>query len=69
MTNTVLLKAKMILNHDTVSSLADYLGINRQNVSVKINGKRDFKQGEIAKIAERYNLTSEEVTEIFLKGA
>ena len=66
MTNTRLLKAKMILNNDTVSDLAKCLGINRQNASIKINGKRDFKQSEIAKIITRYNLTFDEVKDIFL---
>ena len=65
MTNTRLLKAKMVLHNDTVSKLADCLGVNRQNASVKINGKRDFKQSEIAKIVDRYNLTFDEVREIF----
>lgn len=66
MTNTRLLKAKMILNGDTVIELAKCLGVNRQNISVKINGKREFKQSEIAKIVKRYNLSFDEVVAIFL---
>lgn len=65
-TNTKLLKSKMVLNGDTVSSLAESLGVNRQNMSIKLNGKRDFKQTEIAKIAKRYRLTYQELKEIFL---
>lgn len=65
MTNTRLLKAKMVLFGDTVSTLAQALGINRQNASVKINGKRDFKQTEIAKIVERYKLSFEDMMAIF----
>ena len=65
MTNTRLLKAKMVLFGDTISTLAAALGINRQNASIKVNGKRDFKQTEIAKIKERYKLTLEEVAAIF----
>ena len=65
MTNTRLLKAKMVLFGDTISTLAAALGINRQNASIKVNGKRDFKQTEIAKITERYKLTLEEVAAIF----
>lgn len=64
-TNTRLLKAKMVLHGDTVVSLAEHLGINRQNASIKVNGKRDFKQSEIAKIVEKYDLTFDEVREIF----
>lgn len=66
MTNTALLKAKIILNNDTVQGLAAHLGKNRQNLSKKINGKQEFKQSEIAKIAERYNLSFEELKAIFL---
>ena len=65
-TNTKLLKSKMVLNGDTVSSLAESLGVNRQNMSIKLHGKRDFKQREIAKIAKRYRLTYQELKEIFL---
>lgn len=66
MTNTKLLKAKMVMHGDTVSSLAESIGVNRQNMSMKLNGKRDFKQSEIAKIAKLYRLTFQELKEIFL---
>ena len=65
MTNTVMLKAKMILNHDTVIELASFLGMNRQSLSAKINGRKEFKQSEIGKIASRYRLTYNEMNEIF----
>lgn len=65
MTNTKLLKVKMILNNDTVSGLSKDLGIARTNASLKINGSRSFKQSEIAIITKKYNLTGEEVKEIF----
>lgn len=68
-TNTKLLKAKMILNGDTIQTLAESLGINRQNASIKINGKREFKQLEIAKIARRYKLNYEELESIFFSDA
>lgn len=64
-TNTRLLKSKMILKGDTTIALAEHLGVNRQNASIKINGKRDFKQSEIAKIIRRYNLTDQEIRAIF----
>ena len=66
-TNTKVLKSKMVLHGDTVQSLADYIGVNRQNASLKINGKREFKQTEIALIACRYKLTCEELLNIFLR--
>jgi hypothetical protein len=55
----------MVLNNDTTIALAECLGLNRQNVSVKLNGKREFKQSEIGKIIKRYNLTYREAREIF----
>ncbi len=64
-TNTPLLKYKMALNNDTTITLASHLGLNRQNLSIKVNGKRDFKQSEIAKIIKRYNLTDKEIRAIF----
>ena len=64
-TNTALLKPKMALNKDTTIALAECLGLNRQNVSAKLNGRRDFKQTEIAKIIRRYNLTDKEIRAIF----
>lgn len=68
MTDTKLLKAKMILNGDTIQTLADSLGINRQNASIKINGRRDFKQSEIAVIAKRYKLSYVELEMIFFSS-
>ena len=64
-TNTRLLKSKMVLNNDTTIKLAECLGLNRQNVSVKLNGKREFKQSEIGKIIRRYNLSDQEIKAIF----
>ena len=66
MTNTTLLKAIMILHNDSTSSFAKHIGINRQNASKKINGKSDFKQSEIVKITNLYNLTDSEIRNIFL---
>lgn len=63
------LRSIMILYGDTNKTLADYLGISEQSVSNKINeNETEFKQGEIAKIKVRYNLTSEQVDSIFFAG-
>lgn len=67
-TNTALLKSKIALNRDTTIALAEYLGLNRQNVSAKINGRREFKQSEIAKIIRRYQLNDREIKAIFWDG-
>ena len=64
--NKTEMRIVMLRNGDTNKGLAEYLGITEQSVSAKINENgTEFKQGEIAKIKERYNLTAEEIEAIF----
>jgi DNA-binding transcriptional regulator YiaG len=64
--NSKLLKSVMVLHGDKIKDLAEYLGITERSASAKINeNKTEFKQGEIAKIRDRYNLTAEQVEAIF----
>ena len=61
-----LLRSIMVLHGDTNKDLADYLGISEQSVSNKINENgTEFKQGEIARIKTKYNLSSEQIDNIF----
>lgn len=61
-----LLRSIMVLNGDTNKTLADYLNISERSVSDKINENgTEFKQGEIAAIIKRYNLSEEQVSRIF----
>ena len=61
-----LLRSIMVLHGDTNKDLADYLGITEQSVSNKINENgTEFKLGEIRRMRVRYNLTSEQVDQIF----
>lgn len=63
------LKSKMILNGDTGSDLAEYLSISRTTLSSKMNNNgSEFTQGEILKIKEKYNLTGNEIDEIFFSN-
>lgn len=50
---------------DTQSGLARILGITESTLSWKINGKAEFKQLEIKTIADRYDLTGEEIKSMF----
>lgn len=61
------LVSKMKLHGDRQEDLAKGIGISPQRFSAKVNGTggAEFTQGEISKIKGRYNLTSEEVNEIF----
>ncbi|HZK57048.1 MAG TPA: XRE family transcriptional regulator [Clostridia bacterium] len=64
--NTNMLRAKMALFGDTGGVLSRALGISQQRFSAKINDKNaEFTQGEIQLIKDRYDLTAEEVDEIF----
>lgn len=67
--NKELLRSVMVLHGDTNRSLAAFLGISEQSLSNKINENgTEFRQGEIAQIKARYNLTSEQVDLIFFTG-
>lgn len=64
--NKAKLKSVMTLHGDTNKDLAEFLDISEQSVSCKINENgTEFKQGEIAKITVRYNLSPDEVVAIF----
>ena len=67
MTNTNLLKSKMIIQGDQyyVESLMDLLKISRGTASRKLNGQSPFNQVEIQLIAKKYQLTDEEIRLIF----
>jgi len=60
-------KLKQVLERfgHTQNDLAELLGITYQSLSIKMNGHKDFKQSEIFKIIHYYNLTPEEVMDIF----
>lgn len=57
--------SKMVLYGDSLETVAKYLGISRQTLDMKLSGGSEFKQDEIKKLIARWNLTPEEVTEIF----
>lgn len=70
MTNTNLLKSKMVArgDEDCVAKLAELLGISRTTASKKLNGLLPFNQNDIALIANKYNLSAEEIKLIFFGG-
>ena len=64
--NRAKLRSIMALHGDTNKDLAELLEISEQSVSCKINENgTEFKQGEIAKIKDRYGLSPAEVDAIF----
>ena len=68
MTNVNLLKSAMAKQGETnfVACLVKLLGVSRSTASKKLNGKADFTQSEISKIAEHYKLTAENIKQIFV---
>lgn len=64
--NVNLLKSKMALKGDTQFDLGKALGITKASMSVKMTGKNPFKLNEVKFIADRYELTNDEIVEIFL---
>ena len=70
MTNTNLLKSKMIATGDEnfVECLASLLKISRATASKKLNGLTDFDQTEIGIITDHYNLNADDVIKIFVLG-
>ena len=64
--NKKLLKSFMILHGDTNATLAEYIGITERSFSSKINENgTEFKQNEIMAIKKRYELSDEQVCQIF----
>lgn len=61
------LVSKMKKHGDRNEDLAKYIGISPQRFSAKLNETNgaEFTQGEIQKIIEKYNLTSEDTHLIF----
>lgn len=57
----------MKLHGDTQESLAEAIGLSVQRLNAKINstGGAEFTMGEIRAIKIRYNLTCQEIDEIF----
>ena len=70
MTNVNLLKSKMVATGDTdyINKLAILLNVSRTTASKKLNGEKSFTQQEIAVIAAKYNLSAEDIKEIFVDG-
>lgn len=61
-----LFKSKMALFGDTIIGLSEEMKIHRNTLSEKIEGvKSQFKQGEIDFFIDRWNLTPNEVVDIF----
>lgn len=66
MTDTNKLKAKIVENGFTITSLAKALNTSKTTLSQKTNNKIRFSQTDIKKISEKLQLTGQEIKDIFL---
>lgn len=67
MFNKEKLKQAMVANGDTNKVLADFLGMTASNFSTIWNGRQQFQKKHMILIAVRYDLTPQDVWEIFLQ--
>lgn len=63
--DTALIKYHMAKYGDSLQTLADALGIHKTTLSGKINGRDEFKQGEINIIVARYGLSPADTMKVF----
>lgn len=68
MTNKDLLRSKVVLVGDDFKTLCKKIGMYSATFHSKLRGKTEFKQTEIQKIMQVYNLTADEIVKIFLSG-
>ena len=67
--NKPLIKSIIAKNDDTQDALAEALNMPRSSLSMRINGKTDFRASEINCIRKRYKLTQKELIDIFFDSA
>lgn len=63
--NMKLLRSQMLMHDDTQVKLAEALGLPQSAISMRMTGKIDFRQNEMEAIRKRYQLTPDQVVEIF----
>lgn len=56
----------MALKGEAQIDLAKAMGITKASMSVKMQGKNPFKLEEVRFIAKRYDLTNDEIVDIFV---
>lgn len=62
-------RAAMVYHNDTQSTTAEYLGISRVALSDKLNTKYDFRLDEIKMLCDRWQLTPQQLYDIFIEDS
>ena len=63
--NRTLLHSIIIAHGDTLGKLADAMGLPQSALSNRMNGKVEFRQNEMNLIKCRYELTPQQMEQIF----
>lgn len=63
------LKGKIVEKYGTQDKIAADLGLSATTLSFKLNGRSEFSQGEIAKIAELLSIAPEDYSAYFFTPA
>lgn len=63
--NKAAMRSVMAKHSDTQEQLAEALNMQVSGLNARINGRIEFRAGEISRIVQRYNLTPVETAEIF----
>lgn len=56
-----------VMHGDDIKSIGRLLGVSYPTIWNKVSGKRNFLDKEIAILAEKYNLSGEQIVDIFLR--
>ncbi|MBR6875497.1 MAG: hypothetical protein IKN00_04320 [Bacteroidales bacterium] len=67
--NKDLLRSVIVAHGDNMGKLAEAMGMQQSALSNRINGLVEFRQSEINFIRHRYNLTPEQMQDIFFCGS
>lgn len=59
------LNDRISLSRIPITAIAEFVGISRQSLYLKMQGKREFKTSEITKVCDLLRLTTEERQIIF----
>lgn len=65
--NLAYLNNRIAVSRVPITAIAEGMGLSRQSLYNKMNGKRDFKISEVNRICEILRLTDEEKNNIFFE--
>lgn len=64
--NAQLFKSIVALNGNTLTEVAELLGISRATLSLRVNNKKEWNVPDIKKLKKIYSLNAQQIDDIFL---